>query len=63
MRNRLGFALLSLCLVPLHTFWLIKLETELGCFGFNSTDVSLFYSPVSALFLLAAANLILKRVK
>ena len=63
MRSRLGFALLSLVLVPLHTFWLIKLETELGCFGFNSTDVSLFYSPVSALFLLAAANLFLKRIK
>jgi hypothetical protein len=48
---RLGVLLAILALIPPHTFWLVRVETELGVFGANMTDVSLFYTPVVALFL------------
>src|SRR5262245_36353401 len=48
---RLVVLLAILALVPPHTFWLVRVETELGVFGANMTDVSLFYTPVVALFL------------
>lgn len=53
---RLRALLLGLALVPVHTVWLMRVETELGAFGFNSTDVSLIYSSVTALVLLMAVN-------
>jgi hypothetical protein len=47
---RWGVLLAILLLLPPHTLWLIRVETELGVFGANMTDVSLFYTPVAALF-------------
>ncbi len=60
-RPRGGVLLFGLLLVPIHTIWLIRVETELGVFGFNMTDVSLFYTPVALLFLLSCWNLFVHR--
>lgn len=53
---RFPVLLALLALLPVHTFWLIRVETELGSFGANMTDVSLFYTPIAALFLAGLWN-------
>src|SRR5712692_6435647 len=48
-------------LIPLQAFWLVRVETELGSFGTNNTDVSLFFTTVFALFVAGLLNPALAR--
>src|SRR5713226_3173340 len=50
-----------LALIPLQAFWLVRVETELGSFGTNNTDVSLFFTTVFALFMAGLFNHALAR--
>jgi hypothetical protein len=53
---RPGVLLLVLALIPVQAFWLVRVETELGAFGTNNTDVSLFFTTVFALLIAGLWN-------
>jgi hypothetical protein len=55
-RVRPGVVLLVLALLPFQAFWLVRVETELGAFSTNNTDVSLFFTTVFALFVAGLLN-------
>src|SRR5260370_5948731 len=58
---RWGVVALVLALIPLQAFWLVRVETKLGSFGTNNTDVSLFFTTVFALFVAGLFNHALAR--
>lgn len=53
---RPGVVLFVLALLPFQAFWLVRVETELGSFNTNNTDVSLFFTTVFALFVAGLLN-------